>query len=72
MKKKPWRYYYLIKCDHGFRDVLVSARRLNPEEYPNELITALPDANGRMHRVRSVHLIGYRDFRDLQRRIVNA
>lgn len=70
--KKPRRYYYLIKCDHGFRDVLVSDRRLNPKMNPNELITALPDADGRMHRVRKVCLIGYRDFKNLQRRIVNA
>ncbi len=72
MKNRPSRFYYLFQCDHGFRDVLAADRRLNPDRHPNERVAALPDASGRMHRVRSVRLIGYREYRDMQRRIVNV
>lgn len=66
MRKRPKRFYYLINCDHGFSDLMISDRRLHPG-----LVRELPDANERMHRVRTVHLIDYwqyKELRDMQRR----
>ena len=67
MRKRPKRFYYLINCDHGFNDLMISDRRLHPG-----MVRALPDANGRMHRVRTVHWIRYEEYRELQRRVENA
>lgn len=60
-------WYYRIICHDGYTDVMASDRKLGPG-CMNGTPEEIPDAKGRLHRVRAVHPASKRNFMAAKRR----